>query len=720
MGTCARAVCISATLAVLCTARVASTQAQDDPFVRQRDAEAAANESSGFSISFADSRRAFHPGETIPLVFTFRRLDVSPFNYEHCSGLGQADAVLDDPAGTTDPQLDLWANGIDVPVCGLLSGIIGGIVGVAGQQPLPMRPIEFRVDLNQGIRFDQPGRFRLYVRSHHRFLGQAGPIPKLISNILEFEILPRDTAWERRSLDDALRTLDSSADAKAKAEAGRTIRYLGTHDAVDETVERRLDTRGLYGAVDRVYVVNRMVTALDSPERQVSARFVSTLAILELTAREHSRAIDRAQFEATVRAYAIRRFTALKRANRLGQYLAEPGMLTPNGLPEAFAKFPDDVETTFSRLLPVAQRDLLESGRNWIVLHDPAFIPMLRRLAVGRDWEGPQAIALRLLSDLDPGEARRIALAELARHDSVVGISGLTVIPDRELPDLDVVFASSLEKARIPAEFSLAMDRIERFGTARILPRVRRAYERFPNARGCEMARRELQRVMTTVDSGPACYSGVFPPIADRRMSPAVEDAAIAFLSNSNPWIVSDATMMLERHGTARCESALWRALESIHDHPNMFGDDRWMEQVEWLLAQALTGNPSWLSSEQSVRRVIALTRSKLVESNMTQPLESATPATIRAYPPRLPHAEPTFSIASRAYVHASSRDALRRWLTLQPTGSAFTFEVVEPLAWRASVSDGWMPGESDTLYEETRRFVESRGMTLRFFGRPY
>jgi hypothetical protein len=147
-----------------------------------------------------------------------------------------------------------------------------------------------------------------------------------------------------------------------------------------------------------------------------------------------------------------------------------------------------------------------------------------------------------------------------------------------------------------------------------------------------------------------------------------------------------------------------------------MFGDDRWMEQVEWLLAQALTGNPSWLFGEQSVRRVIALTRSDLVESNMTQPLESATPAKIRAYPPRLPHDEPWFSIASRAYVHASSRDALRRWLTLQPTGSAFTFEVVEPPAWRADLNRAWMTGESEKLYEETRRFVESRGMTLRFF----
>jgi hypothetical protein len=46
--------------------------AQDvDSFIRQRDAEAAKNNSSGFSVSFADAQRTFHREEMIKMWFTF-------------------------------------------------------------------------------------------------------------------------------------------------------------------------------------------------------------------------------------------------------------------------------------------------------------------------------------------------------------------------------------------------------------------------------------------------------------------------------------------------------------------------------------------------------------------------------------------------------------------------------------------------------------------------
>ena len=134
--------------------------AQDDSFVRQRDFEATKNGSTGFSVSFADDRRSFRPGETIALVFTFHRNDISGFNYEHCGGLGNADAVLDHSDGTINPQADFENNGIIGPICGVLGGVRGGVVrsdGTAEPQP----PMQFAVFLNQAVRFDRPGIPRL-------------------------------------------------------------------------------------------------------------------------------------------------------------------------------------------------------------------------------------------------------------------------------------------------------------------------------------------------------------------------------------------------------------------------------------------------------------------------------------------------------------------------------------------------------------------------------
>jgi len=52
--------------------------AQTAPFLAQRDAEFRAGDTGRFSIAFADERRTFHPGEAIPLTFTFTRYDISP------------------------------------------------------------------------------------------------------------------------------------------------------------------------------------------------------------------------------------------------------------------------------------------------------------------------------------------------------------------------------------------------------------------------------------------------------------------------------------------------------------------------------------------------------------------------------------------------------------------------------------------------------------------
>jgi len=185
---------------VLSCALLAAVEAygQPDDFVRRRDAEASRHESIGFSVSFADNRRTFRIGETIELRFTFHRYDVSPYNYEHCNSLGLADAVLDHADGTADPQADLWNNGVVVlgSGCGVLSGMSGGVA--PGEPP---RPVEFTVYLNQGVRFDRPGRYRSYVRSGHRIFERVTwrLRPMLISNILELEIGDRDRDWERPS-----------------------------------------------------------------------------------------------------------------------------------------------------------------------------------------------------------------------------------------------------------------------------------------------------------------------------------------------------------------------------------------------------------------------------------------------------------------------------------------------------------------------------------------
>ena len=742
---------------------VTALSAQHDAFVGQRDTEAAKNGSRGFSISLADGRREFHPGEPITLVFTFDRFDVSPFNYEHCQGLGMADAVLDHTDGTADPQADYWNNGVLSPVCGLLSGVVGGIVGPDGR--MVVHPIQFPVYLNQAVRFDGPGKYRLYVRSRHRFLGQQGGqfLPPLISNIVEFEILPRDPAWETRALMRAVEVLNSSKDVVARDNAARSLSYLGTPGAIDEMAARFLRNRtrwgepddpdfsltphwrrGLYGSREREQVVERMERELDRADQYISPGYVSDLAVLNLTRRSTVRPIDRAAYEAQVRAYSIRHLAVLKAASRLQQDIhetlasaAEHSLsIGSDALSSGFPEFPDDFEAAFGSLKPHEQRILLTGRwRNWTVLRDPAFLPMLRRVVNGTDREGPQAIALRLLYDLSPLEGRRLALRELGNRDSVIDIDGLSMLPDRQLPQFERTFLESLESAHTPEDYTKAMDRIERFASARIVTRVRLAYERFKGARGCALApaalayffrvapgyaRQEIANVMSEVYAGDRCEAGVLPAIASRRVVPALETMALVHLSDPNGWIVADAADMLKEYGSARAEAALWRALERWHDRwrgrtDKLERDHRsrsipWDEAVEDHLTRAIMGGTAWLVRDESQSRFASLCLTQSCKRSIEQEFDQPdTDPRVYIHPPGLPLAEPTFFVHGHTYVPFFSRRAAHQWILMHPTGTTF--------AWQGSgsfgVDDVWLPGEEPRFFEETLSLVESRGMNL-------
>src|SRR5262245_52202371 len=106
-----------------------ASAASGDPFIRRHDRAAATNPLRyAFTISFADERRAFHPGETIKLTFRFY-LWRGPIYHanQYCLEFGDSQAVFDRSDGVTIPHQPLT---LGVPVyCGFASGVRAGIVG---------------------------------------------------------------------------------------------------------------------------------------------------------------------------------------------------------------------------------------------------------------------------------------------------------------------------------------------------------------------------------------------------------------------------------------------------------------------------------------------------------------------------------------------------------------------------------------------------------------
>src|SRR5262249_54713727 len=145
--------------------------------------------------------------------------------------------------------------------------------------------------LNVLFRFDQPGKFRLYVTSPRilKYGGYRFGELDVTSNIVEFEILPYDAKWAEQQQADIKKTTalrDRTLEYKA---ALRRLRFLNTTAAASEIVRRyvgpsadgeddqRQYTLGLIGSPHREFVIEEMERRLVASDQGVSRKYLDTL-----------------------------------------------------------------------------------------------------------------------------------------------------------------------------------------------------------------------------------------------------------------------------------------------------------------------------------------------------------------------------------------------------------------------------------------------------------
>src|SRR4030095_13497596 len=116
--------------------------------------------------------------------------------------------------------------------------------------------------------------------------GQFGSGAEVTSNIVEFEILPRDDEWAEQELQALTRLLDSSDPKMDRRAVCRRLRFLNTETAASEMIRSfgaPLDecgyeyTMGLIGSAHRAFVVKEMERRLEAPDQIVSASYLFTL-----------------------------------------------------------------------------------------------------------------------------------------------------------------------------------------------------------------------------------------------------------------------------------------------------------------------------------------------------------------------------------------------------------------------------------------------------------
>ena len=232
----------------------------------------------------------FHTGEIISLELGFAstlpKTYVALGSFWDRSGRAEIDAFHVEPLeGVVDPLRDYF---------GLHYGRAGG--SVSSNFVLEEKPQYAEIELNDHFRFDKPGHYRLYVTSGRvspysspqAALSGENPLP-VTSNAVEFEILPRDSAWAENELQSLIRTLDSKPFPMERQQASRALRFLGTERAAREMIRRLAGAEqheqfqyeaGLFGSPHRKLIVEEMEARLTVTDQPITEMFLGTLSAL--------------------------------------------------------------------------------------------------------------------------------------------------------------------------------------------------------------------------------------------------------------------------------------------------------------------------------------------------------------------------------------------------------------------------------------------------------
>ncbi len=556
-------------------------------------------------VETAGGGTQFRIGETIAMKLTFESTVDGKWTVRYTGrrSLFGGDAFLVSPEqGTRDP-LGFQKSGAGSELAGAV--VLG-------------KPWSMDVDLNQWVRFERPGRYRVSALFH--VFGKQGQDLAVNSNAIEIEVVPAEKEWSAEQLRQAVAVLDAPAGTdqqafNARASAARTIWYLDTPESVREAgrLLGALDAqtaeplqKALLGSQHQDAAIASMKQALGNPEQAVSPSFLGTLRELEVSHGEASAAA--AGQLRTELGSVVERKRGDAKAISLKTLLdgMRPEAVSANLRAEIADVFPD---------LPFQQQNELLTSQ-WKRVAGPAMIPVLLRIyekapAVPglRQYLAP--IAVQRLCELDPARARTLIIDEMRLEQPRLRDETLAILPDATLPELDPALLDHLRHN------GRSQQLIARYATADILdgvkawcakqrqsvsPALIAYYLRVDPAWGERVLRQTLGE--RSNPNGP--WLRVIGQTAEYYVSPEWEKVAIEALADPTAVEVrADAVRALGEHGSAAAQQAVMEAFHAWHewwkDRPAEMVSERLYEQ--WFLF-ATAHAKNWIANGETLEKI--------------------------------------------------------------------------------------------------------------------
>lgn len=450
----------------------------------------------------------YHQGELIPVELSFtsktpERYQVNIGSYDRSGRsarirLMSSDNFLVEPKdGTEDALLVYFKSLQGLPIFGWDASY--------GLEPLSDSPTIIHLDLNEWIRFDSPGNYRISAVSRRVIESSKSQgmsqrvVLELKSNTIDLRIIEADSAWQEQQLQKILAELDLGASqpsfilSESRFAALRALRYLGSADAARELAlhlrgdEYAVDSYcmlGLIGLRNRMTGLEEMRKLLIDPDFPVTERFLATMAILPLDPGDSPETL-RQRRDTNLKALrlTLMNTVSMKKGKALAVSLdtALRGMDENTG-PELRSKFIIQLIENFGEL-PI-QNQINWLGQGWASVRDPKWLPLLRALAAQytdllhpERWEEEQSLkvtggALTRWYELDPQGARDAVIAEIVRPKPRYSANTLGILPDKVLPNEQHAIATHfLVNNPERAEGNLA-SLLSRYADGTVLPEV--------------------------------------------------------------------------------------------------------------------------------------------------------------------------------------------------------------------------------------------------------
>jgi hypothetical protein len=382
-------------------------------------------------------------------------------------------------------------------------------------------PVNIEITVNNLVRFDKPGKYKIKVVSRRVWRPTKGdsfrshPVP-LLSNEIGLEMKEMFEAEEQAEVKRIANLMDSAGNLNQHQLYKRELDYLTGDVSTAEKVRRFLKPpvyggvtwldsgTGLNIARNKELAIKLLEEAFRDPNREVNEYLVGELVHLRLLLEDEQQPSQAKDYWNLSKERATRTAELSKTyyAELLESLRTRAGKSQIAAAKTIFVKLPKDDASSnaynltktfllekFDELTPYQQVELLD--RFWDKIKTPTLIPSLEKILAGKEptpaWRVRETAFKRLI-ELDPLRARPFIINEIRDSSSVMNPETFEKFGEKSLPETDdalldqiTKLASTTNNIRSPQWLNLKfkLNLAARFAGGKIYPQMLDIYKKY-------------------------------------------------------------------------------------------------------------------------------------------------------------------------------------------------------------------------------------------------